>query len=105
MIEQPIVLILGAGASWDYGFPTGTKLKAKIWDVLFDHEFPCMSTLDRHGLTKFRSSLELTPDLSIDAFPREKQRGTEKQRRETKGYGEKQRGTVPFLGKSLLLAS
>ena len=31
MIEKPIVLILGAGASWDYGFPTGPKLKAKIY--------------------------------------------------------------------------
>ena len=67
MINKPIVLILGAGASWDYGFPTGQLLKAKIWEILSDGEFGNMCS-SLSPLDHFKRSLELTPDLSIDAF-------------------------------------
>lgn len=34
MITRPTVFILGAGASADYGFPTGEKLQTKIYPFL-----------------------------------------------------------------------
>jgi hypothetical protein len=67
VITAKTVLILGAGASWDYGFPTGQLLKAKIWQILSESEFREMSKSDV-DFNNFRRSLELTPDVSIDAF-------------------------------------
>lgn len=36
MVNIETVLVLGAGASWDYGFPTGQELVQDICDIAFD---------------------------------------------------------------------
>ena len=38
MIPEPTVLILGAGASMNYGFPSGLQLKAKICKAIQEQE-------------------------------------------------------------------
>ena len=40
MIERPTVLILGAGASKPYGFPTGEKLLRDIVDIFKHRPLP-----------------------------------------------------------------
>ena len=70
MITEPTTLILGAGASWPYGFPTGQQLRDIIventlkehWQNQFDYYNIEKSEIQQFGNVFERSS------LSIDAF-------------------------------------
>ncbi len=80
MITQETVLILGAGASMAYGFPSGQKLKALIWKKLgkcddeillaigADIRTPTRREDSENFVEKFRKDLLLSPDYSIDSF-------------------------------------
>jgi hypothetical protein len=80
MITQETVLILGAGVSMAYGFPSGQKLKALIWKKLENcgDEFIYAMGMNaedyghKHQFDEmvkdFRSDLLLSPDYSIDSF-------------------------------------
>lgn len=73
MISNPVVLVLGAGASSPYGFPVGDRL---VHEALFPPAAvsgPLERELDRRGFTKkdvasFRTALEASLTSSIDAF-------------------------------------
>jgi len=74
MIEQPIVLILGAGASIPYGFPSGGKLKQVILEALDPNKgtrFP--SILNQLGVKSkiikdYYHDLYFSGCSSVDAF-------------------------------------
>lgn len=74
MIERPTVLILGAGASMPYGFPSGRDLMDGIishLDPKHNSEMP--STLKKFGITDdtlkdFFRSLAYSGRLSVDEF-------------------------------------
>jgi len=72
VITQPTVLILGAGASIDYGFPSGLQLKAEIC-LAIKHKTDIFSDLakfvnnDNH-VFDFYENLLLSSEMSIDAF-------------------------------------
>ncbi len=73
MISTRTVLVLGAGASMDYGFPSGQKLKALVWNGLRLKERPLCAFLVASGykpkdIASFREDLLLSSDFSIDAF-------------------------------------
>lgn len=74
MIERPTVLVLGAGASIPYGFPSGHRLKKKIITTS-PHEF--VPSLTTKGVTEkswrvkceqFCDDLKLSSQPSVDAF-------------------------------------
>ncbi len=72
MIEKKTVLVLGAGASKDYGFPLGKELVKEICDNIYPNSV-WVNTLPLVGIEpklalRFRESLcDLRP-LSADAF-------------------------------------
>lgn len=73
MINTPTVLILGAGASAPYGFPSGSTLKDKICDNLSLLTNDASVELQREGFTKdeirkFRTDLHGSATFSVDAF-------------------------------------
>lgn len=91
MIKRRTTLILGAGASMAYGFPSGKTLKAMIWknlnpsdlpphffeaanidtsDELVKHALSMESTKDKYLklVQNFRDLLSLSPDETIDYF-------------------------------------
>lgn len=53
MLTNPIVLILGAGASADYGFPTGDQLTQRIHELL-TRDDGYMAVLESAGLNHDR---------------------------------------------------
>jgi hypothetical protein len=69
MITKPTVLILGAGASRPFDYPTGKELKNKIcnnvegWRELFQY-----SGIDLNQVNLFKTQLEKSPDQSVDSF-------------------------------------
>lgn len=69
MITRPTVLILGAGASKPFDYPTGKELKIKIcnnldsWRDLF-----LSSGIVDQQVSLFKEQLERSPDSSVDAF-------------------------------------
>lgn len=72
MIKVPTVLILGAGASIPFGFPSGLQLKAEICkaireqgEVFVDLK---LSTGDENRVQDFYDNLLLSSEMSIDAF-------------------------------------
>ncbi|MFH1718718.1 MAG: hypothetical protein ABIF19_15290 [Planctomycetota bacterium] len=72
MITKKTVLVLGAGASMPFGFPSGKKLVALIADML-NGDSPTVSLLANHGYSKeqiweFRDNLVLSGRLSVDEF-------------------------------------
>jgi hypothetical protein len=73
MISRPTVLILGAGASADYGFPTGAQLLRQICantepgNNLFDFLFSDM-LLPEPEIRKFSTALNKSQAPSADAF-------------------------------------
>jgi len=72
MIEVPTVLVLGAGASMPFGFPSGRKLVALINDML-NGDSPTVNLLEKHGYEKeqiwrFRKNLVLSGRSSVDEF-------------------------------------
>src|SRR5712671_5186207 len=74
MITTPTVLVLGAGASYPYGFPTGKQLKEQICntfspegslpDVFASEE----CTLEPEQFFAFREAFLRSGQPSIDAF-------------------------------------
>lgn len=59
MIELETVLILGAGASWDYGFPTGSELVSKICTNLMDSDGPQYGLMEKLSWDTDRTREEL----------------------------------------------
>ncbi|KPK77106.1 MAG: hypothetical protein AMJ89_03050 [candidate division Zixibacteria bacterium SM23_73] len=74
MITKPTVLILGAGASMPYGFPSGRELLRIIYDRLqFDPPGEWITTLLKLNIPKdcirtFRNALRYSGSSSVDAF-------------------------------------
>jgi hypothetical protein len=75
MIEIPTVLILGAGASIPFGFPSGKELKDKICKVLCSptrntklHQDYAMMDIDEQIIVDFGKQLRYSGLLSVDAF-------------------------------------
>ena len=73
MITNPTVLVLGAGASADYGFPLGYTLVVQICaglssvdSNLYKQLLSCGFTTDE--IEGFRRAFELSAQLSIDTF-------------------------------------
>lgn len=71
MITKKTVLILGAGASAPYGFPTGQSLLQKICDIghgsKLDH-FTNDLRFDRRQSIEFFNALWMSGMMSVDAF-------------------------------------
>jgi hypothetical protein len=71
MITKPTVLILGAGASINYGFPSGLQLKAeickeiKLRNEIFDD---LVLSTDEDHVEDFYNNVLLSSEFSIDAF-------------------------------------
>lgn len=73
MIETPTVLILGAGASIPFGYPSGEGLKDEICSELKNPSHPFGVELQSHGFSEeqileFRNNFFYSGKLSIDAF-------------------------------------
>ncbi|HSU53786.1 MAG TPA: hypothetical protein VLT36_06985, partial [Candidatus Dormibacteraeota bacterium] len=75
MIETPTVLILGAGASIPYGFPSGKELVGKVVGGLnstttefFQALRACNIAPNPQDLSKFSEALLFSQRLSVDAF-------------------------------------
>ena len=73
MIRQPTVIILGAGASSDYGFPLGRRLLYKIFQQLRPKAKAWIPKLIECGISseeveKFREALLLSQASSVDSF-------------------------------------
>ena len=70
MITEPTVLILGAGAAVDYGFPLGRKLRDLVCGTTrggFSREI-VDAGYDRKELEEFESTLRLSGYTSVDWF-------------------------------------
>lgn len=73
MIEQNTLLILGAGASCDFGFPTGEELLRQIRDMLRDtqsyhYRVLCELTKYVDTVDRFYNGLERADQPSVDAW-------------------------------------
>ncbi|MDD5326272.1 MAG: hypothetical protein PHY02_00475 [Phycisphaerae bacterium] len=73
MIKVPTVLILGAGASIPYGFPSGKKLVEKICNMLEDdsnniYRLFLMLGFSERIVRNFRETLAHSGQSSVDAF-------------------------------------
>jgi len=75
MIAKPTVLVLGAGASRQYGFPTGTELKRIVVDSIRPNpaDSPWSQAFTEAGMSyddcvRFRSQLNQSGKASVDAF-------------------------------------
>jgi hypothetical protein len=69
-LSRPTVLVLGAGASATYGFPTGPELKGKMLGYLDPKAEARMAKLgfDKELLASFREALKYSHDETIDIF-------------------------------------
>ncbi len=79
MITKPTVLVLGAGASNPYGYPTGKELKRYILDEILKPESRMRSILSYQAFREkqiidFRKALLRSGQSSIDAFLEHQQR-------------------------------
>jgi len=72
MIENKTVLVLGAGASAPFGFPTGQGLKDLVCDETLHHTgtIQLLNSLgfDKDKITRFSTALDNSGRLSVDAF-------------------------------------
>jgi len=72
MINKPTVLILGAGASQPYGFPTGEELRSEICKRLSDEkDLVTRIVCEKKSLSdisSFVTALRLSRQYSMDAF-------------------------------------
>lgn len=73
MIEVPTVLVLGAGASTDYGYPTGPGLRDTILDDLADSDSTMYNQLrslaqSASGIEHFRKEFADSQLPTIDQF-------------------------------------
>lgn len=68
-MPPPTTLILGAGSSCTYGYPTGMVLRAKILDLVHHvEEFSDQSMIGRTELRRFFEAFRLSSQRSIDRF-------------------------------------
>jgi hypothetical protein len=65
-IKTPTVLVLGAGASSDYGFPTGDKLLEEIQSDCLDDASHLRRFCSNSFAAQFVYFIKSTPGLSID---------------------------------------
>lgn len=73
MINNPLVLVLGAGASKPYGFPLGSELRIELCDLekdasLLRKALVKHANLDDSQIREFAKSFRLSNIKSIDAF-------------------------------------
>ena len=73
MIDKRIVLVLGAGASAPFGFPSGRKLRNEIINDLGTGSTALYKVLSTSGadakqITNFRVDLQQSGQASVDAF-------------------------------------
>jgi len=73
MIVKRTVLVLGAGASLDYGFPSGRNLTDKAAAALADPAGMVGGAMQELGhspaaMSEFRSALKFSGSTSVDAF-------------------------------------
>jgi len=73
VITKPTVLVLGAGASVDYGYPSGKALKQQVINAIGDALTPEHGRLvelghDREQIESFREALRYSGKPSVDAF-------------------------------------
>ena len=70
MITKPTVLVLGAGASMAYGFPSGIELRDNILMELEGVNINILRGLGHapHELENFKKAFTRSPVYSIDAF-------------------------------------
>ncbi len=71
MVETETVLVLGAGASTDFGFPTGQALKDKVCQQLGHTQLVRVLTnlaFETEKITEFRTALRDSGRPSVDAF-------------------------------------
>ena len=73
MITTPTVLVLGAGASISYGFPSGLQLKAKICREISNRQGSIIFNdlkqfKDENHVQDFYKNLLMSSEMSIDAF-------------------------------------
>lgn len=74
MSLRPTTLVLGAGASVDYGFPTGRKLVIEVCEKLkqrnddFTEKMERIAGFDYKALSEFGSALDMSMLPSVDAF-------------------------------------
>src|SRR5687768_4393062 len=71
MITKPTVLVLGAGVSYPYGYPTGAELLEDVFQNVVRDEWKTI--LGAYGvkeseLDQFRSELHQSQKPSVDAF-------------------------------------
>jgi hypothetical protein len=66
MITKPTTLILGAGASAPFGFPTGNELKEKVLSLVADD--PLFGSYPRIFVENFKAALLKSGKTSVDAF-------------------------------------
>ena len=72
MIHEPTVLVLGAGASMDFQYPSGFGLKRRVLDVLGPQQ-PIRALVqacgfDQLSIQNFRTALAHSGALSVDTF-------------------------------------
>jgi hypothetical protein len=74
VITEPTVLILGAGASYPYGFPTAKQLKASICEAFANPDTTACrllgdnSDFNRDAIFGFREAFYRSGLPSVDAF-------------------------------------
>ena len=67
MIDEPTVLVLGAGASQPYGFPTGRELLKQVCNLDIA-KMPEAVRPDAHEMKQFQTELQSSARNSVDAF-------------------------------------
>jgi SIR2-like domain len=67
-IKRPTVLVLGAGASIDYDFPSGDELLAEIYLQCLNESGLFRGFIDSEERTFLRNLIDITPTRSIDAL-------------------------------------
>jgi hypothetical protein len=73
MIENPTTLILGAGASMDFGYPSGRDLKDKVVKMIASPNNDAYRSLQKLGfddylIKSFQEGLQRSGRPSVDAF-------------------------------------
>jgi len=76
MIEQPTVLVLGAGASRPYGFPSGQELLNNLYEQILNININGNKNVDllkecgfvESQISSFINTLKLAQPYSVDAF-------------------------------------